>query len=113
MFTDFRAALNAAKRNNMEIASCAEQIDLSPYGVKPGKCVDDALIFRVFNINVNPRKDPAQRRACGCVVSRDIGTYDSCLFNCACCYATSSIARALVRFKSHEPTGASLIPYST
>jgi len=103
--------VNAAKRNDMEITSCAEQIDLSRYGVKPGKCVDDALISKVFNIHVNHQKDPAQRMACGCVMSRDIGMYDSCLFNCAYCYATSSIARALVRFKSHQQTGPSLIPY--
>ena len=68
--------------------------------------------MKVFNINVNHQKDPVQRMACGCVVSRDIGMYDSCLFNCAYCYATSSIARALVRFKSHEQTGPSLIPYN-
>jgi len=104
--------VNAAKRNNLEITSCAEQIDLSRYGVKPGKCVDNDLILKVFNINVNHKKDPAQRIACGCVVSRDIGMYDSCLFNCAYCYATSSMAGALVRFKSHEQTGPSLIPYN-
>ena len=104
--------INAAKRNNMEITSCAEKIDLSRYGVRPGKCVDDALIDKIFNIKVNHQKDPAQRKACGCVVSKDIGMYDSCLFNCAYCYATSSIARALARFKSHEQTGPSLIPYN-
>ena len=102
--------VNAAKRNQMEITSCAEQVDLCRHGVKPGKCVDDDLIFKVFNINVNHRKDPSQRIACGCVGSRDIGMYDSCLFNCAYCYATSSIARATVRFKSHDKTAPSLIP---
>ena len=52
--------------------------------------------MKVFNINVNHQKDPVQRMACGCVVSRDIGMYDSCPFNCAYCYATSSIARVLL-----------------
>jgi hypothetical protein len=72
----------------------------------------DPKVRRVFNINANHKKDPAQRMACGCVVSRDIGMYDSCLFNCACCYAASSIARALDRFRSHEQTGPSLVPWN-
>jgi hypothetical protein len=58
-----------ATDNAMEIVSCAEEIDLAPYGVRPGKCVDDEYIQRVFGIDVTHAKDPSQRRACGCVVS--------------------------------------------
>ena len=30
------------------------------------------------------RRIPTQRKACGCVVSRDIGMYESCLYGCQC-----------------------------
>jgi len=75
-----------ASANDMEIQTCAE--DLEAYGVKPGKCIDDNLIREVFKIPVTNKKDPNQRKLCGCVTSKDIGTYDTCQFNCTYCYAT-------------------------
>ena len=79
---------------DMEIVSCAEELDMGQYGIQPGKCVDDEYIARTFGIRVGAKKDPTQRKACGCVVSKDIGMYDSCLFGCQYCYATSSFERA-------------------
>lgn len=76
-----------ATEHGMEIFSCAEEIDLRPAGIRPGKCIDDAYIERVFGVGVSRLKDPSQRRSCGCVVSRDIGAYGTCPFHCAYCYA--------------------------
>jgi hypothetical protein len=73
--------------HGMEAVSCAEEMDLVPYGVKKGKCIDDELIGRLFGTEVCHKKDGTQRSACGCVQSRDIGIYNSCLFGCAYCYA--------------------------
>ena len=96
--------------NGMEIVSCAEDLDLAPYGVKRGKCVDDDLIQRVFGIEVCHRKASGQRRACGCVESRDIGAYNSCLFGCVYCYATSCFRAAAANYRRHDPDAATLIP---
>jgi len=82
---------NTAREHGMEIFSCAEPIDLSPYGIAPGKCIDDAYLRRTFGIEVSGRKDPSQRKPCGCVVSKDIGTYNTCRHGCVYCYATRSI----------------------
>jgi DNA repair photolyase len=98
-----------ATANGMEIVSCAEEIDLACFGIRPGKCVDDAVIAEAFRIQVTPKKDATQRAACGCVVSRDIGMYDSCLFGCQYCYATQSFERARVNFDQHNPTSPSLV----
>lgn len=95
--------------NGMEIVSCAEEIDLRSYGVRPGKCIDDDLIQRVFGIEVPHKKDPNQRKECGCVVSKDIGMYDSCLFGCVYCYATQSFEKAKKRHAEHNPQSPSLI----
>ena len=94
----------------MEIVSCAEAIDLTPYGIRPGKCVDDAWIRRVFGLTVTEQKDPSQRDACGCVTSRDIGMYDACLFGCQYCYATSSFELARQNYAAHDPHSPSLWP---
>ena len=104
-----QALVETATANGMEITSCAEQLDLQRYGVRPGKCVDDEFIKRVLGIEVSHDKDPSQRPACGCVIRRDIGMYDSCLFGCAYCYATSNLARARANHTQHHPDSPSLI----
>ena len=103
-----RGLVATAVQNHMEIVSCAEEIDLAGYGVRPGKCIDDGLLARVFGLQLDLRKDPGQRNACGCVVSRDIGMYDSCPFGCQYCYATTSFARAAANHAAHDPEAPSL-----
>jgi Domain of unknown function (DUF1848) len=97
-----------AHSHQMEIVSCAEAVDLQPYGILPGKCIDDGYIERLFGIDVTHSKDPGQRSACGCVVSKDIGMYDSCLFGCRYCYATTSFRRARANYLRHDPEAPSL-----
>ena len=101
---------DVARDNGMEIFSCAEEMDLSTSGVRPGKCIDDGLIVQEFNTLVKNKKDPSQRDACGCIVSRDIGMYDSCLFGCQYCYATQSFERAKKNYtEEHDPDSPSLL----
>jgi hypothetical protein len=95
--------------NGMQIQSCAEDFDLTDYGIKPGKCIDDAYITSAFGIEINGRKDPGQRKACGCVVSKDIGMYDSCLFGCSYCYATGNFMKARQNNAQHDPQSPSLV----
>lgn len=98
-----------AKQNNMELHSCAEEIDLTSLGVLPGKCIDDEYIRETFGIDVTQKKDTSQRKVCGCVVSKDIGAYDTCLFGCQYCYATSSFELAKRQHKEHDPLSPSII----
>jgi hypothetical protein len=98
-----------AEDDGMEIVSCAEEIDLRPFGIAAGKCIDDRVIGEALGVAVPNTKDPAQRKACGCVVSRDIGMYESCLFGCQYCYATKSFERARANFESHDPKSPSLL----
>ena len=94
--TDYRAEQLAslctfmseqAGRHNIPVYSCAESFDLTPFDILPGKCVDGDLIARLFNVQVKAGKDRSQRRECGCLQSKDIGFYDTCLHGCAYCYA--------------------------
>lgn len=98
-----------AAAHGMEIHSCAELLDLQPYGVAPGKCIDPHLLEQVFGIELHSGKDPYQRPACGCAASKDIGMYDSCLFGCSYCYATGSFARARRSYRIHDPNGPALL----
>ena len=98
-----------AVENQMEIQSCSEEFDLSSYGIKAGKCIDDDYIYQIFGIEVKQKKDPSQRAECGCVVSKDIGMYDTCLFGCQYCYATKSFDLALRQHSEHDPDSPSLV----
>jgi hypothetical protein len=98
-----------AAENGMEVFTCAEEKDLSRFGIRSGKCVDDEYIGKTFGLDVSHQKDPGQRKACGCVVSRDIGMYDTCLFGCQYCYATADFEQAKVNHANHDPQSPSLV----
>lgn len=89
--------------------SCAEEAILEEFGIKPGKCIDDRLISRITGRRISLPKDKHQRRFCRCVVSRDIGAYDTCLHGCLYCYANANPCAAVRNFKKHDPTSPILI----
>lgn len=105
----FKRMMEIAGENNMHITSCAENLGLEKVGIYNGHCVDSKLIKDVFGIDVSDKKDLSQRKACGCVPSRDIGIKDTCQFGCIYCYATTSFDLAKERFKSHDPNSPSLV----
>lgn len=95
-----------ANDRGMMIETCAESIDLSYLGVQHGKCIDDRLLKKVFNINFSSKKDIGQREACGCIKSIDIGEYNTCLHNCTYCYATydlDSVKNNKLKHSSDSP----------
>ncbi|SPF47706.1 conserved hypothetical protein [Syntrophobacter sp. SbD1] len=98
-----------ARENHMEIFSCASEQDLSDFGINRSKCIDAELISKLFGTRISPPRDPSQRKECGCAASRDIGVYDTCLFGCSYCYATSSVERAKANYARHDPRSPSLV----
>jgi len=95
-------------QHGLSIHSCAEHLDLTPYGIMPGKCVDDQYIRQIFGVSVTGSKDKSQREQCGCVQSRDIGMYSTCLHGCMYCYAGTN-KLGLDNFTQHFPDSPSLI----
>lgn len=102
------ARLSTLNRNNwnLELATCAERIDLSEYGIGHNRCIDPELINRLApddeilqNSLYNAKTDTGQRKACGCILSKDIGAYNTCPHGCLYCYANTSSASALSNYK--------------
>jgi len=98
-----------ALRYSMTPESCAEVIDLAEVGISQGKCISDELIMSLFGIRVSSQKDKYQRKACGCVSSRDIGHYDTCVHGCVYCYATFARKLSSRNRASHDPSAPSLV----
>lgn len=88
---DFSKQLSMiASKNNMEIGSCAEIIDLEQCGIKHNCCIDQKLIESIIGCKINACKDKNQRKECGCIESVEIGTYNTCKNGCKYCYANYS-----------------------
>lgn len=75
-----------AKQNGLDIATCAEAIDLTKHGILHNSCIDKALIERITGAELRVGSDN-QRENCGCVKCDDIGSYDTCPHGCVYCYA--------------------------
>ncbi len=102
---DMAARLAAITQSHgLRLATCAEPLDLSAWGIGHARCVDGA---RLTGQVVAP--DRHQRPACGCAPSVDIGMYHTCTLGCAYCYANHSQQAARRAQKRHDPQGARLV----
>lgn len=91
-----------AHENEIEILTCAEDINFLSVGVAPGCCIDAELIHKLWSIKSDIKKDPTQRPVCLCAISKDIGINDTCLHGCAYCYATRKRETAERRYSEHD-----------
>lgn len=101
-----------ANRFQLDVSTCAENIDLEKYNIKKGKCIDGQLIDRITKGKVSKAKDQGQRKECGCIKSIDVGIYNTCVHGCHYCYATESQSDATNHFKNHDPSNPFIIPDS-
>ena len=108
---EFALRLSMLNRDNrnFRLATCAERIDLSEYGIEHNRCIDPELISRLApddailqNFLYSAKTDNGQRRACGCILSKDIGAYNTCPHGCLYCYANKSFPSALTNYKRYS-----------
>lgn len=104
-----QAFLKIAERHSLILETCAEAIDLSPYGIFPASCIDADTIQNSIGYPIQGKKDANQRPACGCIESIDIGAYDCCSHGCVYCYATSNHHRVRSHCKQHDPHSPLLV----
>jgi hypothetical protein len=78
---------------------------------KAAACVDANKLSAIAGRRIVAEKK-GNRPDCGCAKSRDIGAYDTCLNQCAYCYACASIKLPQTNRRRHDPAGESLLPLS-
>jgi len=93
-----------AHKYGLEMDTCAEDINLSKYGVTHARCIDIKLLEKISGYSLKVEKDKTQRLECGCVSSIDIGSYNTCKNGCKYCYANSSLRMVEKKSYNHNPT---------
>ena len=64
---------------------------------------EDAIVLPGNKYAVHgDNKDKGQRQFCGCIKSKDIGEYNTCIHGCEYCYANASKQVALKNYKTHK-----------
>lgn len=63
-----------------------------------------------YAVKKKNNKDKGQRQFCGCIISKDIGEYNTCPHLCEYCYANSSKDTAIRSFSKHldNPLGETI-----
>ncbi len=92
-----------AKENEMKIATCAEEIDLTSYGIEHNCCIDKDLIEKIIGCKISVKKDKNQREECGCIESIEIGSYNTCRNACKYCYANYSDEKVSSNCQIYDP----------
>lgn len=120
----------------VKLATCAEAFDYDAYGIEHNRCIDGELMERIFaddkelvyylhtgklpepnlfgEIPPLPNKsknlkDKGQRKVCGCMVSKDIGMYNTCRHLCIYCYANTSKELVMRNAEKHNDESESII----
>lgn len=104
-----RGLADIARAYGLSLDTCAEEADLSAFGIGHARCVDGALLSRLLGTELRVSKDKNQRPACGCAESIDIGAYHSCPHGCLYCYAGGHGPAAKKNHARHNPASPLLI----
>lgn len=90
----------------LKLATCSEAIDLGKHGISHNSCIDPELIAKLSpgdaalqNFLYGAKRDSGQRPHCGCILSKDIGAYNTCPHGCLYCYANTSPTQAANRYQ--------------
>lgn len=77
-------------------------IENSLFGMEPIPANAVTLNETQYAIKKKDNRDKGQRQFCGCMVSKDIGEYNTCPHLCEYCYANASKEVAIWNYRQHK-----------
>ncbi len=86
-------------------------VENSLFGTEPVPASAIRLSETQYALKKRDNRDKGQRQFCGCMVSKDIGEYNTCPHLCEYCYANASKEVAVENYKKHEmnPEGETIM----
>ena len=88
-----------------------KSIENSLFGAEPIPANAIMLSESQYALKKKDNRDKGQRQFCGCMVSKDIGEYNTCPHLCEYCYANASKEKAQENYNKHEmnPLGETIV----
>ena len=77
-------------------------VESSLFGTEPMPANAIPLNTSQYAIKKKDNRDKGQRQFCGCMVSKDIGEYNTCPHLCEYCYANASKEKAEENYRKHN-----------
>ncbi|HWQ65932.1 MAG TPA: DUF1848 domain-containing protein [Methanospirillum sp.] len=107
-----------SSRYGLLVMACCQTLDLSGYGIVPGRCVDDRVFRQIATgdtefiswLDHDAVKDKGQRPRCTCIWSKDIGEYSTCMHLCRYCYANRGDEIVAARYHLHQRARGNGLP---
>ncbi len=95
--------LNDYEKEGLEIKT----VENSLFGTEPVPAGTIRLSETQYALKKRDNRDKGQRQFCGCILSKDIGEYNTCPHLCEYCYANASKNRAVEYYRRHgmNPNG--------
>lgn len=98
-----------AHKNNLNIKTCAEGDSFSQFGIDTSGCMNKKSYEKALDISLDIPRNSYKRKGCDCLLSSDIGAYNSCMHLCSYCYANIDPDLVARNAKMHNPTSPLLI----
>ena len=98
-----RAFLQIGQKYGISIKTCAEDSRFASFGVDVTGCMTKDIFEKALNQKLQIPKFKQNRKECACLLTADIGAYNTCGHFCRYCYANNNKRLVKQNISLHDP----------
>ena len=98
-----------AAAHGMTVKPCGESTELAAVGADCSGCMTQKIFEAAIGQNLILPPIPRNRKECACVITNDIGAYNTCGHFCRYCYANADRQAVRAAMSQHDPASPLLI----